>query len=78
LVVLQEEAQKIYQLGMQDYSEMKSQLLLTNFVLVCSGSSVAALIGMADMATSNLQLHVELAFDDSPAGEGYAVPAVAS
>lgn len=45
VIMTKEEAQKIYQLGIQDYSEMKSQLLLTNFVLVCSGSSVAALIG---------------------------------
>jgi len=43
---MQEEASKLYSRGMQDYSEMKQQLLSINIALVATGCGIAALIGM--------------------------------
>lgn len=42
---LQEEAAKVYSRGMQDYADMKQQLLQINVALIGGFSGVAGLIG---------------------------------
>jgi len=76
VVLSKEEAKKVYQAGMKDYSDMKRQLTLTNGVLVGSFSTVAALVGGADAALHFLsggvlgilyQMSLQRAADDLPA-----------
>ena len=45
---VQEEASKLYSRGMQDYSDMKQQMLSINMALVGAGCGISALIGTID------------------------------